>query len=133
MIPFAPFSLAALLTISLTPFVFASGDATASQGAAADAGSQAADSEDVSPHAAIDIRTVATLENRSADGLQVVVHSNGARSLDLEERFMQIVVARLDERGHLENACLDTVESILLFLEGPAVRAVREATTESDR
>jgi hypothetical protein len=46
--------------------------------------------------------------NKSADGLKEVQHADGSVSMDLEDRFQHVVVAREREDGTLSMSCVDT-------------------------
>lgn len=45
--------------------------------------------------------------NWSSEGLTVVVHPDGMKSVDLEGRFMSDFVVRIDASGNADTACID--------------------------
>lgn len=49
--------------------------------------------------------------NKSAEGLKEVRHADGSVSMDLEDRFQHVVVAREREDGTLSMSCVDTPEA----------------------
>ena len=55
------------------------------------------------------------LANQSTDGLQSVRHADGSVSMDLQGRFQNIAVAKLDEDGKLTQSCVDNPESAAVF------------------
>lgn len=55
------------------------------------------------------------LANQSTDGLQSVRHADGSVSMDLQGRFQNIAVAKLDEDGKLVQSCIDNPESAAAF------------------
>ena len=57
------------------------------------------------------------LVNQSTDGLQSVRHADGSVSIDLQGRFQNIAVAKLDEDGKLIQSCIDNPESAAAFFE----------------
>ncbi|MGH9873730.1 MAG: post-PEP-CTERM-1 domain-containing protein [Pyrinomonadaceae bacterium] len=57
------------------------------------------------------------LVNQSTDRLQSVRHADGSVSMDLQGRFQNIAVAKLDEDGKLIQSCIDNPESAAAFFE----------------
>ncbi|MEP6819057.1 MAG: hypothetical protein ABJA18_05950 [bacterium] len=57
------------------------------------------------------------LVNQSTDGLQSVRHADGSVSMDLQGRFQNVAVAKLDEDGKLTQSCVDNPESAAAFFE----------------
>ena len=57
------------------------------------------------------------LVNQSTDGLQSVRHADGSVSMDLQGRFQNIAVAKLDEDSNLVQSCVDNPESAAAFFE----------------
>ena len=57
------------------------------------------------------------LVNQSTDGLQSVRHADGSVTMDLQGRFQNIAVAKLDEDGKLVQSCIDNPESAAAFFE----------------
>jgi hypothetical protein len=55
------------------------------------------------------------LVNQSTDGLQSVRHADGSVSMDLQGRFQNVAVAKLDENGKLTQSCVDNPESAAAF------------------
>jgi hypothetical protein len=55
------------------------------------------------------------LVNQSTDGLQSVKHADGTVSMDLQGRFQNVAVAKLDEDGKLTQSCVDNPESAAAF------------------
>lgn len=55
------------------------------------------------------------LVNQSTDGLQSVRHPDGSVSMDLQGRFQNIAVAKLDTDGKLVQSCIDNPESAAAF------------------
>lgn len=55
------------------------------------------------------------LVNQSTDGLKSVKHADGTVSMDLQGRFQNIAVAKLDEDGKLTQSCVDNPESAAAF------------------
>jgi hypothetical protein len=55
------------------------------------------------------------LANQSTDGLQSVRHADGSVSTDLQGRFQNIAVAKLDEDGKLTQSCIDNPEAGAAF------------------
>jgi hypothetical protein len=57
------------------------------------------------------------LVNQSTDGLQSVRHADGSVTMDLQGRFQNLAVAKLDENGQLIQSCVDNPESAAAFFE----------------
>ena len=55
------------------------------------------------------------LVNQATDGLQSVRHADGSVTMDLQGRFQNIAVAKLDENGLLVQSCIDNPESAAAF------------------
>jgi hypothetical protein len=55
------------------------------------------------------------LANQSTDGLQSVRHADGSVSMDLQGRFQNVAVAKLDEDGKLTQSCIDNPEAAAAF------------------
>ena len=53
--------------------------------------------------------------NRSTDGLKQVRHGDGSLSMDLEGRFQNVVVARRNTDGSIEQSCIDSPEAAANF------------------
>jgi hypothetical protein len=56
------------------------------------------------------------LTNRSTEGLQMTTLPNGARAVDLEERFQSVMLARPNPDGTSETRCVTTFEEAADFL-----------------
>ncbi|HEY0379573.1 MAG TPA: hypothetical protein VGC87_21825 [Pyrinomonadaceae bacterium] len=56
------------------------------------------------------------LVNQSADGLTPVYHGNGSISLDLQDRYQTIAVAKKNPDGTLTEACLSSPPEVDAFL-----------------
>lgn len=57
------------------------------------------------------------LVNQSSDGLQSARHADGSVSIDLQGRFQNIAVAKIDEDGKVTQSCIDNRESAAAFFE----------------
>jgi hypothetical protein len=55
------------------------------------------------------------LFNRSTDGLVEVHHADGSVSMDLDGRFQNVAVARVEEDGTLTESCIDSPEAAAAF------------------
>jgi hypothetical protein len=53
--------------------------------------------------------------NQSTEGLVQVTHADGSVSMDLEGRFQNVMVARIDEDGTLTQSCVDNPQSAASF------------------
>jgi hypothetical protein len=53
--------------------------------------------------------------NQSTEGLQYVRHADGSISVDLQGRFQNAAVAKLDEDGKLTESCVDNPEAAAEF------------------
>jgi hypothetical protein len=56
------------------------------------------------------------LTNRSTEGLQVATLPNGALTVDLQERFEQVTIARPNPDGTSEVRCVESFEEAADFL-----------------
>ncbi len=54
--------------------------------------------------------------NQSSEGLEIVEHANGMRSVDLKGRFQSMSVARYDDNGKLVHDCFDNEKAATEFL-----------------
>ncbi len=57
------------------------------------------------------------LVNKSTEGLDEVHHADGSVSLDLEDRFQNVTVAKVDEDGNLIQSCVDNPRAAGAFFE----------------
>lgn len=75
------------------------------------------------------------LVNQSSDGLQSVRHADGSVSIDLQGRFQNIAVAKIDEDGKLSQSCIDNRAAAAAFFEiDPqlvGVKSVRPSTNNT--
>ena len=72
------------------------------------------------------------LANQSTDGLQSVRHADGSVSTDLQGRFQNVAVARLDEDGKLTQSCIDNPEAGAAFFGiDPQLVGVKKNSTTS--
>lgn len=58
---------------------------------------------------------LAPMLDNSADGLEQVHHSDGSVSVDLQGRFQNVVVARINTDGTLEQSCIDNPAAAAKF------------------
>jgi hypothetical protein len=58
--------------------------------------------------------------NRSTEGLTVVQHANGAKSVDLQGRFQSITVAKVDSDGKVAERCVTNQREAAAFVSGAA-------------
>lgn len=56
-----------------------------------------------------------TMFNKSTDGLEQVQHADGSVSMDLQGRFQNVAVARINEDGTLEQSCIDEPQQAAQF------------------
>lgn len=54
--------------------------------------------------------------NRSTEGLVEVQHADGSVTVDLEGRFQNVTMAKIDEDGNLVQACVDSPRAAAAFL-----------------
>jgi hypothetical protein len=54
--------------------------------------------------------------SRDATGLALVKHPNGAESMDLQGRFMNLEVVKIDSDGKVSGQCVNNVEEARRFL-----------------
>lgn len=55
------------------------------------------------------------LLNQSTDGLVQVHHPDGSVSMDLQDRFQNVTVARIDEDGNAVTSCVDNPQAGAAF------------------
>ncbi len=58
------------------------------------------------------------LVNTSTEGLTVVHHQNGAVSVDLQDRFMSVAVAKVGADGKIQEECVTSAAEAKQFLSG---------------
>ena len=58
---------------------------------------------------------IKSLVNQSTEGLKSVQHADGSVSIDLQGRFQNVAVAKLDEEGNLIQSCVDNPGSAAAF------------------
>jgi hypothetical protein len=66
-------------------------------------------------------------DNQSADGLAEVHNADGSVSIDLQGRFQNVILAKTNSDGSLDQSCVDNPESASVFLQS------KETTTETGR
>ena len=64
-------------------------------------------------------------DNQSSDGLVSVQNPDGSVSMDLQGRFQNVILAKKNSDGSLDQTCVDNAESASAFLQS------RETTTQS--
>jgi len=70
--------------------------------------SQTGDIQPLTPQEAAKLAEgLAPMLNKSTDGLTQVQHSDGSMSMDLEGRFQNVTVARINKDGSVSQSCLD--------------------------
>jgi len=57
------------------------------------------------------------LLNKSTDGLEQVHHQDGSISMDLQGRFQNVTVARVNEDGTTEQSCVDNPKAAASFFK----------------
>ena len=74
-------------------------------------------------------------DNQSTSGLVEVRHADGAVSMDLDDRFRNVMMARKNEDGSVTTGCVDTPEAAEEFLLGaaPAPAPTAEEGPETGR
>lgn len=55
--------------------------------------------------------------NQSTDGLVQVQHADGTVSIDLQDRFQNVVMAKKNEDGSVSQACVDNAKAASAFLQ----------------
>ena len=60
--------------------------------------------------------------NMSDQGLEIIEHPNGMRSVDLQGRFMSYSLARVDRDGNLEQFCVTSAEELDRHVQTPQER-----------
>jgi len=72
------------------------------------------------------------LANQSTDGLPSVRHADGSASMDLQGRFQNVAVAKLDEGGNLTQSCIDNPEAGAAFFGiDPQMVGIKETSAPS--
>jgi hypothetical protein len=66
-------------------------------------------------------------DNKSTEGLVEVRHADGSVSMDLQDRFQNVVLAKRNDDGSVSTACVDNSEAASAFLQS------RETTTTLTR
>lgn len=73
-----------------------------------------------------------TMLNKSSDGLVQVQHTDGSVSMDLEGRFQNVAVARVNADGTLEQSCVDEpLQAAQFFGIDPKLLGVEPAKDEA--
>jgi hypothetical protein len=74
-----------------------------------------------------------TLLNKSAEGLDEVHHEDGSVSIDLEDRFKNVTVAKVDENGNLVTSCVDNPRAAGAFFGIDPKKIENESETPNRR
>lgn len=53
--------------------------------------------------------------DQSTEGLVEIQHANGSVSMNLEDHFQNVTVARIDQRGNLAQSCVDNPQAASSF------------------
>jgi hypothetical protein len=56
-------------------------------------------------------------DNQSSEGLVQVQNADGSVSIDLQGRFQNVILARKNDDGSVEQACVDNAEAAKTFLQ----------------
>ena len=67
-------------------------------------------------------------DNKSTEGLVEVRHEDGTVSLDLQDRFRNVTLARKNDDGTVTTACVDSPEAAKSFLNGGETRPTNGPT-----
>jgi hypothetical protein len=70
------------------------------------------------------------LINQSAEGREEVYHADGSSSIDLDGRFQNVTVAKVDEDGNLVQSCVDNPQAAGKFF---GIDASRIDNTDENR
>jgi hypothetical protein len=73
------------------------------------------------------------LVNKSAEGLDEVHHDDGSVSIDLEDRFKNVTVAKVDEDGNLVTSCVDNPRAAGAFFGIDPKKIENESETPNRR
>ena len=73
---------------------------------------------------------ISKLVNQSTEGLTQVENADGSVSLDLEDRFQNVTIARQNQDGTLSTSCVDNTKAAARFF---AVEAPGDSTDENRR
>lgn len=72
------------------------------------------------------------LVNQSSDGLVEVRHANGGVSMDLQGRFQNVMLARKEADGTVEQSCVNDLEAAADFFEiDPALLGITAPVSKS--
>jgi hypothetical protein len=72
------------------------------------------------------------LANQSTEGLKAVHHADGSVTMDLEDRFQNVIVARREVDGNVTQACIDNPEAGAKFFGiDPKLVAPAEKTSST--
>jgi hypothetical protein len=61
------------------------------------------------------VEGVTKMVNQSTEGLKSVQHADGSVSMDLEDRFQNVIVAKQNDDGSLTTSCVDNPTSAARF------------------
>jgi hypothetical protein len=74
------------------------------------------------------------LVNNSSEGLVQIRHKDGAISMDLEGRFQNVVLARVEDDGSVSTSCIDNLEAAAAFFQiDPTLLGVVPRPVSQDR
>jgi hypothetical protein len=68
---------------------------------------------------AVLLQQMARYLDQSAAGLKMRIAPNGTRTVDLEDRFQEVAIAKIHD-GKIDFACVGTLDEAKAFLEGGA-------------
>ena len=73
--------------------------------------------------------------NQSTEGLEQVQHADGSVSMDLEDRFQNVTVARVNEDGSVSQSCVDNPQAAGAFfgIDPKLIDAQAETRTIKNR
>lgn len=63
-------------------------------------------------------------DNKSTDGLAQIRQANGSLSMDLRGRFQDVVIAKKNDDGSVNQACVDNPQAASTFLKNQQVPTV---------
>jgi len=66
--------------------------------------------------------------NKSTDGLSEVQHADGSVTMDLQDRFQNVLVARVNDDGSVSQSCVDNPEAAGAFF-GIDPKLIEDPTT----
>src|SRR5207302_9303776 len=66
-------------------------------------------------------------DNQSSDGLVQVQNADGSVGMDLQGRFQNVILAKKNDDGSVEQACVDNSEAATTFLQSGDTRKTTTA------